>query len=109
MTLAARMFAAATLLLAPLAAPRAEGPPGGVAHNDAALAALNALAEQTHQHGALPQLSDAKGRAVLDDLWNADATLGKPPYAAADLPKLLNILQKKTQAFNATPFRVLIT
>ena len=96
-----RTLTAATLLLALIASPRAEVPPDGVAHNDAALAALNALAQQTRQNGTLPRLSDDKGRAVLEDLWNADASLGKPPYAAADVPKLINILQKQSQAFNA--------
>ncbi len=101
MTSVTRILAAATLLLAPMASPRAEVPSNGVAHNDAALAALNALAEQTRQQGTLPRLSDDKGRAVLEDLWNANATLGQPPYTAADVPKLINILQKQSQAFNA--------
>ncbi len=101
MTFATRILTAATLLLAPTAFPRAEVPPNGVAHNDAALAALNTLAQQTRQNGTLPRLSDDKGRAVLEDLWNTDASLGKPPYAAADVPKLINILQKQSQVFNA--------
>lgn len=101
MTPVTRILAAATLLLAPMASPRAEVPPNGVAHNDAALAALNVLAEQTRQNGTLPRLSDDNGRAVLEDLWNAGASLGQPPYPAADVPKLIDILQKQSQAFNA--------
>ena len=99
MTRTARTLAAALLLLlGPATSPRAEVPLDGVAHDTAAFAAFNALAGQTRQGGRLPRFAD-NGAAVLGDLWNLDATLGKPPYGDADVHKLIGILRRHSQLF----------
>ncbi|MND20761.1 hypothetical protein D3C80_110960 [compost metagenome] len=61
--------------------------------NEAASAfqALDALARDARAQGDLPRLSNPTHARVLDRLWNVEATLGAPPYQAADVPALLTI------------------
>jgi len=94
-------FVAATIALAPAATLRAEVPADGAARNDAAVAAFDTLAGPARARGVMPRLSETAERPTLEDLWNTPAILGKPPYAAADLPALLRIMDKHRGLFAA--------
>jgi hypothetical protein len=86
-------------LLAPAA--RAEVPANGKAYLDAAFASVESLFKLYDGKPTLPRLSDPVDGKVLADLWNAPAILGKPPYGAADLPVLLDIIQKQSRILQA--------
>jgi hypothetical protein len=96
-------------LLAP--ATRAEVPANGKAYLDAAFASVESLLKLYEGKPALPRLSDPVDGKVLVDLWNVPAILGKPPYGAADLPTLLDMVQKQVRIlqvyalFSAQPGR----
>ena len=76
-------------------------PPNGVAINDANLAAFDALVRQDQARGALPRWSNAADRPALAALWDFGASLGRPPYHAADIPPLLDVLNKQLRVFKA--------
>jgi len=82
-------------LLAPIA--RAEVPANGQAYLDAAFTSVESLLKLYDGKGALPRLADPVDGKVLADLWDAPAILGKGPYGSADLPALLDIVQKQTR------------
>lgn len=94
-------FVAAAIALAPAGAARAEMPADGAARNDAAVAAFDTLAGPARARGVMPRLSQTAERPILENLWNAPAILGKPPYAAADLPPLLRIMSKHRDLLTA--------
>ncbi len=80
---------AALLLAVPVA--RAGTPPSARAEVKAAFADVDALAQKARAAGDLPRWSDPDGARVLGRIWNVPAILGAPPYAAADVPVLLEI------------------
>ena len=95
---AAKPVLACLLLLAGHGA-RAEMPPNGVAANDANIAAFDALARGEQARGTLPRWSNAADQPALAALWNHSASLGRPPYHAADIPPLLDVLNKQLRVF----------
>lgn len=89
---------AATLVLLVAAGPAwAEVPASGVAQLDAAYAELDKLYRQKRDAGTVPRLSDPASGKVLAQFWDAPAILGKPPYAADDVPQLITIVEKQSQ------------
>lgn len=86
-------------LLAPVA--RAEVPANGKAYMDAAFDSVESLFKLYDGRPTLPRLSDPVDGKVLADVWNVPAILGKPPYGAADLPTLLEIVQKQARILQA--------
>lgn len=86
-------------LLAPAA--RAELPANGKAYLDAAFESVESLFKLYDGRPTPPRLSDPVDGKVLVDIWNVPAILGKPPYGAADLPTLLEIVQKQTRILQA--------
>lgn len=82
-------------------AARAEVPANGKAYLDAAFASVESLFKIYDGRPNLPRLSDPVDGKVLADVWNGPAILGNPPYGAADLPTLLDIVQKQTRILQA--------
>lgn len=82
-------------------AARAEVPPNGSAYIDASVDALDSMIKVERGKGGLPRLADPVDGKVLEDVWNEAAILGKGPYTAADVPGLLNIVQKQTRVLQA--------
>ena len=80
---------------------QAEAPPNAVAVNDANLAAVDALIQQDRSQGTLPRWSNAADRPALAAFWDTTASLGQPPYRAADVAPLVDILNKHLPVFNA--------
>lgn len=101
------VLVALSLLGAPSA--WASPPATAKAELEAAFADLDALARRTRQAGDLPRWSDPDGARVLGRLWNMRAILGAPPYAASDVPVLLDIFDRQNAVyktyllFTATP------
>lgn len=89
----------ALCLLAPAA--RAEVPANGKAYMDAAYESVESLFKLYDGRPSLPRLSDPVDGKVLADVWNVPAILGKPPYGAADLPILAEIVQKQVGILQA--------
>ncbi|WP_336813693.1 hypothetical protein [Bosea sp. MMO-172] len=89
----------ALCLLAPAA--RAEVPANGKAYMDAAYESVESLFKLYDGRPSLPRLSDPVDGKVLADVWNVPAILGKPPYGAADLPILAEIVQKQAGILQA--------
>jgi hypothetical protein len=96
----ARLAALGGVCLLGLAA-RAEVPANGSAYIDASVAAVESMVKVEQGKGNLPRLADPVYGKVLDDVWNEAAILGKEPYSAADIPALLNIVQKQTRILQA--------
>ncbi|MCZ0734643.1 hypothetical protein [Phreatobacter sp. AB_2022a] len=90
-------LAAAMTAFATGAATRAEVPPSAPAELAAASAAFDTLVREARQRDTLPRLSVAGDAAILQRLWDADALLGRPPYAAADVPRLLAIVERQSR------------
>ncbi|MFJ5370730.1 hypothetical protein ACIPIA_16075, partial [Bosea sp. CER48] len=78
-------------------AARAEVPENGAAYADAAVASVESAARATPGKQTLPRLSDPVDSRILTDIWNEAAILGKGPYRAADIPALINIVQKQVR------------
>jgi hypothetical protein len=89
----------ALLLAAPAA--QAQVPANGQAYLDAAFTSVQSLLKLYEKKADLPRLSDPVDGKVLADIWNIPAILGAPPYGAADLPVLLEVIQKQTQILQA--------
>lgn len=77
-------------------ATRAEVPASAPAELGAASAAFDTLVREARQRGTLPRLSVPGDAAVLERLWDAGALLGRPPYGAADVPRLLAIVERQS-------------
>jgi len=92
----ARLAAMGGLCLLGFAA-RAEVPANGQAYLDASLAAVESMSKVRNGKATLPRLADPVEGKVLDDVWNEQAILGKRPYVAADIPALLDIVQKQAR------------
>lgn len=82
-------------------AARAEVPANGSAYIDASVAAVESMINASPGKPKLPRLADPVEGKVLDDVWNDAAILGKGPYSGADIPALLNIVQKQTRILQA--------
>lgn len=78
-------------------AARAELPANGPAYMDAALASVESMVRAASGKQALPRLGDPVDGKILMDVWNEDAILGKAPYKTADIPGLINIVQKQVR------------
>lgn len=91
----------ALVALSLLGAPSAWASPPATAKAelDAAFADLDALARRTRQAGGLPRWSDPEGSRVLGRLWNMRAILGAPPFAAVDIPVLLDIFDRQNAVY----------
>lgn len=96
----ARLAALGGLCLLGLAA-RAEVPANGSAYMDASYAAVETMIRAAEGKTTLPRLADPIEGKVLADVWNEAAILGKKPYTGADIPALLNIVQKQTRVLQA--------
>lgn len=96
----ARLAAIGGFCLLGLAA-RAEVPPNGSAYMDAAFAAVETMIKASEGKPRLPRLADPVEGKVLEDVWDVPAILGKKPYTGADIPALLNIVQKQTRILQA--------
>ncbi len=92
----ARLAAMGGLCLLGLAA-RAEVPPNGSAYMDAAFASVESMIKASEGRASPPRLADPVEGKVLADVWDVPAILGKKPYTDADIPALLNIVQKQTR------------
>ncbi|MGL4287473.1 MAG: hypothetical protein ACRCVA_14090 [Phreatobacter sp.] len=75
----------------------AEVPANATTHLNAAYSALDGLIRRARPNGTLPRWSEPESAKVLEQLWDAAAILGRPPYASKDTPLLLGILQKQVQ------------
>ena len=93
---ATALLAAAMAAFGTGAALRAEVPPSAVAELGAVATAFDALARETRTRGTLPRLSVPGDAAVLRRLWDTTALLGRPPYGAADVPRLLAIIERQS-------------
>ncbi|HVK90474.1 hypothetical protein [Bosea sp. NBC_00550] len=82
-------------------AARAEVPANGPGYMDAAFASVDTLIKASQGKPTLPRLADPVEGKVLEDVWNEAAILGKAPYAEADIPALLAIVQKQTLILKA--------
>ena len=82
---------AAALVLA------AAAPPDAGQRMNAAFNAAQTLARQDRAQGKAPTVDDPRERPVLEQLWDAPALLGHPPYTAADAPLLLTIVNVQVQ------------
>ncbi|MGX5732948.1 hypothetical protein [Bosea thiooxidans] len=92
----ARLAALAGLCLAGFAV-RAEVPPNGQAYMDAAFASVETMIKASEGRPSLPRLADPIDGKVLADVWDEPAILGKKPYTGADIPALLNVVQKQVR------------
>ena len=68
---------------------RAEVSSANQAEAASAFQALDALARQTRARGEFPRWSNPDQARVLARIWDAEATLGAPPYRSSDIPALL--------------------
>ena len=75
----------------------AAAPPDAGQRMTAAFNAAQALAKQDRAQGKAPTLDDPRERPVLEQLWDAPALLGRPPYTAADAPVLLTVVNTQAQ------------
>lgn len=91
-----RLSAAGGLCLLAFAA-RAEVPANGSAYIDASVAAVESMIKVEQGKARLPRLADPVDGKVLGDVWDEPAILGKGPYTGADIPALLNIIQKQSR------------
>ncbi|MGO4173672.1 hypothetical protein [Bosea sp. TAF32] len=82
-------------------AARAEVPQNGSAYMDAAAASVETMMKASESQPSLPRLADPVEGKVLADVWDEQAILGKKPYTGADIPALLNIVQKQTRILQA--------
>lgn len=78
-------------------AARAGVPANGTAYMDASLAAVETMSQGSGGKPRLPRIADPVEGKVLDDVWNEPSILGKRPYVAADIPALLDIIQKQAR------------
>jgi len=92
----ARLAALGGLCLLGFAA-RAEVPQNGSAYMDAAFASVETMIKASEGRPTLPRLADPVEGKVLADVWDEPAILGKKPYTGADIPALLNIVQKQSR------------
>ncbi|WP_089176224.1 hypothetical protein [Bosea sp. AS-1] len=96
----ARLAAVGGVCLLGFAA-RAEMPANSAAYIDASVDAVDSMVKVERGKAGLPRLADPVDGKVLEDVWNEAAILGKGPYVAADVPALLNIVQKQTRILQA--------
>lgn len=75
----------------------ADVPASSATHLRTAHVALDALIRRARPNGTLPRWSEPESGKVLEQLWDAPAILGQPPYTSKDVPLLLDILQKQIQ------------
>lgn len=75
----------------------ADVPASSATHLRMAYVALDGLIRRARPSGTLPRWSEPDSAKVLEQLWDAPAILGRPPYTSKDVPLLLDILQKQIQ------------
>ncbi|WP_337267480.1 hypothetical protein [Oryzifoliimicrobium ureilyticus] len=67
----------------------------------AAFQTLDAAARETRKVGSMPRLSNADQAKVLSRFWNAESTLGNPPYRATDIPGLMTVGERAALVFKS--------
>jgi len=78
---------------------RAEMPATSQQHLNESFQRIDELARIRRASGSLPRSSNAEDSRALEAFWDKDAILGNGPYRSADIPALLDILQKESAVF----------